>query len=607
MVRVALTYIINDNRDYPKFEKSLKSFTPYFDGLFVLINGLSGDHDKIIKLVNKHKGKIKIINEKTHPEVYHQKPDGTWRFQRFDLARQVIFDEVPDNYDYISWADYDDILFGGNEIRPMLEKAWANKVDVIFCDYLYKNLFNEKGEYVENLIPHIRERFIKPNTAFWKSDLHEVMLPFNDKTWRRDTYLYDPAKGRNLAWVHHEVMTHSDAKMQRNREILEVQVARENEQDPRTLFSLAKVYIEMSDEALWKEGLRLINKYLSLSDWADERAYACEYASKIYSLLGEYDNAITTLHMALKEDITMHTCYLKLAELYFHKNDLEKAKHCIKTYEGMPEMKSEGTVSNIGEAKLLYKNAKMHEAYREGKIDDAVKWAQERHDFLLLTEPGWKDDGVLKDMKQIQANETLAKAYLNVAQHHITNKDFEKLGLLVQACPKHLEKEKFMLDISRAFPPRDFGPKSIVYLASFFEEHVEEWNGNNLKTGIGGSETAVILLAEDWAKKGYDVWVFCDTPEDTIINGVKYVKYWKFNFGDKFDTLILWRTPFYLQKRPNARNFFLDLHDIVHEPIYTDTFLKQLDKVFFKSKAHRDQLKKLPDEKAVVISNGIIL
>jgi hypothetical protein len=249
----------------------------------------------------------------------------------------------------------------------------------------------------------------------------------------------------------------------------------------------------------------------------------------------------------------------------------------------------------------------MHEAYREGRIDDAIKWAQERHDFLLLTEPGWKDDGVLKDMKQIQANETLAKAYLNIAQHHITNKDFEKLGLLVQASPKHLEKERFMLDISRAFPPRDFGPKSIVYLASFFEEHVEEWNGNSLKTGIGGSETAVILLAEDWAKKGYDVWVFCDTPEDTVINGVKYVKYWKFNFADKFDTLILWRTPFYLPKKPNARNLFLDLHDIVHEPIYTDTFLNQVDKVFFKSKAHRNQLKKLSDEKAVVISNGIIL
>ena len=56
MATVALTYIVKDNSEKELFAKSLESFMPYFDGLYVLVTGTSGEHDEIHKLVKEYKG-----------------------------------------------------------------------------------------------------------------------------------------------------------------------------------------------------------------------------------------------------------------------------------------------------------------------------------------------------------------------------------------------------------------------------------------------------------------------------------------------------------------------------------------------------------------------
>ena len=53
--KIALTYIVKDNSEYNLFEKSLESFMPYFDGLYVAVTGPSGEHDKIHRLVKNTK------------------------------------------------------------------------------------------------------------------------------------------------------------------------------------------------------------------------------------------------------------------------------------------------------------------------------------------------------------------------------------------------------------------------------------------------------------------------------------------------------------------------------------------------------------------------
>ena len=129
----------------------------------------------------------------------------------------------------------------------------------------------------------------------------------------------------------------------------------------------------------------------------------------------------------------------------------------------------------------------------------------------------------------------------------------------------------------------------------------------SLKTGIGGSESAVIYLAEEWSKLGFQVVVYCDTDVDRYINGVLYMKYWKINWHDKFNVFILWRTPQLLDLPINARKLFVDLHDICIPELWTKDRCDKADKVFFKSRWHAEQIPQLDEKKRIVISNGITL
>ena len=66
-IKVALTYIIKDDSQKEQFEKSLKSFAPYFDKIYVAVTGVSGKHDEIHKLVKKYNGYSVSTTPVTHP------------------------------------------------------------------------------------------------------------------------------------------------------------------------------------------------------------------------------------------------------------------------------------------------------------------------------------------------------------------------------------------------------------------------------------------------------------------------------------------------------------------------------------------------------------
>jgi hypothetical protein len=155
-------------------------------------------------------------------------------------------------------------------------------------------------------------------------------------------------------------------------------------------------------------------------------------------------------------------------------------------------------------------------------------------------------------------------------------------------------------------PPRTWGKKEIAYFASFGGGHFEKWGPKSLETGIGGSETAVLELAKEWAKDGYKVTVFNDCgDEEGEHDGVKFVPYYKFNWNDNFNILILWRNPGLLDGEIKAKKIYMDLHDVASQTDWTPERMEKVDKVFFKSKYHRNNLPDLPQEKAIIVSNGI--
>lgn len=598
--KIALTYIVKDNSEYNLFEKSLESFMPYFDALFVAVTGPSGEHDKIHRLVKKWKGKSISTSPVSHPKIYSQKEDGTYFFSNFAEARQVSWDLIDKDYDYVSWADTDDLLQGGSEIRNLTNQAKAQNVDMIYCTYNYANVFDEKGKIKEVVINHERERFINPRKYRWKSRLHEVLIPTQATGVKVVQYSYDPKIGQNMVWIHTADMDKSKNALMRNVEILEIQAKEENYNDPRTVFYLAKTYFDISGDELLKKADEYLDKYLKVSGWPEEKSNAWEYKGMIAQKLNKPKEE--TLKYFLNANVEYpknHTVNLRIADLYFQMNHEELATFYLDLVEKvLGEHKSKATIGNPMEIKLLFTTLKYNQALRKGKLDEAVEWAKQRHDVL--------PDGLMDVAIAEQNKQMVAKGFVNFATYLNKSGKYEDVLKLLQLAPEEYKEEQFLLQISNSLPPKRWSDNSIVFFASWGTKHLELWNGNSIHKGIGGSESAVIYLSEEWVKQGYEVTVFCDTAKTEIINGVLYVPYFLMNFGDEFQTLILWRSPHLLDMpRFKAKNVWMDLHDIVDPLQWTQERIAKVDKVFFKSKWHRDNLPNLSDDKAVIISNGV--
>lgn len=143
-----------------------------------------------------------------------------------------------------------------------------------------------------------------------------------------------------------------------------------------------------------------------------------------------------------------------------------------------------------------------------------------------------------------------------------------------------------------------------------------KWDENNYNIGrIGSSEIWAIKLSEEFAKCGYDVYVFGNpTNEHDILVGKNTVKYKSIqSFKDtcseiQFDHIILSRTTEPLKDITNCDSIFLMCHDInVIGNIKVDT-LDRVKKIFCKSDFQANIIKKkynITENKVCVIFDGV--
>jgi tetratricopeptide (TPR) repeat protein len=601
--KIALTYIVKDNSELSLFQNSLKSFMPYFDGLFVVVNGLSKQHEKIHQEVKKWKGKSISISPETHPHVYNQKEDGTWEFVNFAGARQASFDLVTSDFEYISWADTDDLLQGGTEIRNIVQAAKQQGIDMVYCTYYYSCIFNKDGSVKEPVIFHERERIIKNSPEFkWDKWLHEVCIP-KDKpvtAFKMQKHSYNPKNGVNLLWVHTADINKSTQALMRNVHILELQAKYEEYKDPRTILYIAKTYFDIGGEDKLIQADKYLDMYLPMSGWDEEIAVAYHYKGLIRQRLGRDKEAVPFYKEAIKVYPKNHIDYLRLTDALFKLGDFESGSLYLAQAAVLPEMESKATIGNPFEVKILFLTLKYQEAQQKGDLNGMEEYAKLRSEYVK--------DALLEDVTRTKELNDVAKGIYNYAIYLLKNQP-QHLEDLILTIKKPFIDENFVLQLSNSKPIKEWKDNEIVYYASFGQKHFEEWTAKNLESGIGGSESAVIYLSKEWVKQGYRVVVYCDCGNDAgIYDGVEYRHYNTINFKDKFSTIIFWRSP-HLLDIPflEAKRIFMDLHDIADMTHWTPERVKKVDKVFFKSKWHRRNLPNIPNDKAVIISNGINL
>ena len=150
--------------------------------------------------------------------------------------------------------------------------------------------------------------------------------------------------------------------------------------------------------------------------------------------------------------------------------------------------------------------------------------------------------------------------------------------------------------------------ESIVFYTGFTPK---EWTKENLRSGIGGAETAIIYLGQEWLKAGKQVTIYtnCGNKEGNY-DGVNYLHYNQFNPYDSFSTLIVWRYPWrvdygQLRTKIKAKRLWLDLHEMLLPEEVTRDKISQFDKIFVKSQYHSSLLKEIPAQKIALIPNGV--
>ena len=144
-------------------------------------------------------------------------------------------------------------------------------------------------------------------------------------------------------------------------------------------------------------------------------------------------------------------------------------------------------------------------------------------------------------------------------------------------------------------------------LVFFCADTGEIWDPQTARAkGIGGSEEAVLWLSRLLHRRGWNVTVYANCGlQERDYNGVSWKPYWMWNFRDKQDVTVLWRHPQFAVYDINSNAVIVDLHDVIGEEEFTRDRLHRIDRIFVKSRFHRSLYPQIPDEKFVVIPNGI--
>jgi tetratricopeptide (TPR) repeat protein len=572
-MKLALAMIIKGDSG-ELLARCLDSVRPYVDDIYITTTQVKdGDGAKVAKQFGAHVSHFQWVDD-------------------FAAARNFNFSQVPKEYEYIMWLDDDDVLIHGEKIKDVLLLMQQQKLDAAFMRYNYE--IDEKGQV--NVV-QVRERIVRRDAYEWKAALHETLIA------KRETR----AAQTELIWVNHfppkEALI---VNAKRNVRILEKMYKAEGEKhDPRTEYYLARSYYDLGlegDDTYLVKSEKLLWNYLEHSGWDEERAFALNYLAEIYRTFKRYDDAIDCLFSAIKEKENFPTFYINLGLVYGHKKMWGRAVFWTERGLSIPMPKTPSVLNPLTD-KARALNTLYLAAMARNRLEEAKELALR----LLKLAPTEKQAEDVRKMlavvEDMQKRVHLARGVERIIKELDNDQERAKIETLLGALPQSMGDNAFIEEMRKAYlKPKKWPKKSIAW---FCGKGFEPWSPENLKTGIGGSETAVIELSKHWARMGYDVTVFGYPKEEKDWDGVHYKQYWRFNHQDTFDTLIIWRNPWILDRKYNANRVFLDLHDVINPHELTEGRLKNVDKIFVKSNYHRNFAPDVPDNKFVVIPNGV--
>lgn len=249
----------------------------------------------------------------------------------FAAARQQTLSRVPEDCEWWYWIDSDDTLqsVSGKSVVEFCESIPAD-VSAVFCNYDY-----DKDQYGNSTTILTRGRFYRSVVPWeWRGRVHEDVYPPKGRDWPE----LGLARSEDFLWVHNTEGRESAGE--RNFRLLERAIS-ENPEDARNWYYLGNQHFAVHD---WQKSILAFDRYLSLSNWTEQKWDALIRQAIAYRSLGLLDEAIVCDTKAMLLLPKWADSYFGLGESYTRKEDWDKAIHFgelglqrVATGDGIPD------------------------------------------------------------------------------------------------------------------------------------------------------------------------------------------------------------------------------------------------------------------------------
>lgn len=266
------------------------------DEIYVLDTGSTDNTKELLKNLGVHVTQKTII---------------PWRF---DTARNLSLELVPDDADICVCTDLDEVFEPG--WRQSLEKQWTKNTT--------RARYNYNWSFDENNKPSVNFNIEKIHTRKnykWTHPVHEV-LTFT-------------GKNENIITLNNVTVNHyPDSTKSRSSylPLLELSVQEDPEND-RNMHYLGREYMYYKK---WTEAIITLKKHLNLKSatWKDERAASLRFIARSYKNLHNYPEAKIYYDKAINEAPYLRDAYVEKAILEYNlENYSEVEKLCLKALQ----------------------------------------------------------------------------------------------------------------------------------------------------------------------------------------------------------------------------------------------------------------------------------
>jgi len=240
--------------------------------------------------------------------IVSQKEINPWRF---DVARNLSLDMVPNDADICVCIDLDEVLEVG--WRKKLEKIW--NIDINRLRYNYNWSLDDKNNPIVNFyIEKIHTR----NNYKWIHPVHEVLKYTGNGTERFIT--------TDDITVNH----YPDNNKSRSNYLLLLELSvKESPNNDRNMHYLGREYMYYGR---WNECIDTLINHLNLpsATWKDERSASMRFIARSYINLKRYDEARMWLDKAIREAPYLRDPYVERALLEYQLSNYKEVEKYAK-------------------------------------------------------------------------------------------------------------------------------------------------------------------------------------------------------------------------------------------------------------------------------------